>query len=148
MSLKNLNVSHMYTRTLPVVEAPSDPNRVVWDSSADELWAKMREDKPFVEQQTQDSSNGDSTSQDDGTGDADSPDQNQDSEQGDQSSTQTTPQNTKIADGVEKTPDGKYIDTATGGVIDTETGAVQDANTRQVLGISEAYLNNVVCPAQ
>ena len=49
---------------------------------------------------------------------------------------------------MEKTPDGRYIDTDTGGVIDTETGAVQDANTGQVLGISEAYLNNVVCPVQ
>lgn len=148
MSLKNLNVAHMYTRTLPVVQAPSDPNRVVWDSSADELWAKMREGKPFVEQATQDSSSSDSSKSDDSSKSSDSTDQNQNADQnaqGDQS-TQATQQNTKVADGVEKTPDGKYIDTATGGVIDTETGAVQDANTGQVLGISEAYLNNVVCP--
>ena len=36
----------------------------------------------------------------------------------------------------------------TGGEIDTETGVVKDINTGQVLGISEAYLNNVVCPVQ
>ena len=146
MSLKNLNVSHMYTRTLPVVQAPSDPNRVVWDSSADELWTKMREGKPFVEQPPQDSSNSDSANTNN-----DSPNtsgQAQDSTPSDQDNAQATPQNTRVADGVEKTADGKYIDTATGGEIDTETGAVKDINTGQVLGISEAYLNNVVCPVQ
>ena len=140
MSLKNLNVSHVYTRTLPVVTAPNDPNRVVWDSTADQLWAKMREGKPFIEE-TQQNTN-DTDSQDSSNGNANQQDSS------DQSNAQATPQNTKVADGVEKTPDGKYIDTATGGVIDTETGAVQDANTGQVIGISEAYLNNVVCPVQ
>ena len=146
MSLKNLNVSHMYTRTLPVVQAPSDPNRVVWDSSADELWTKMREGKPFVEQPAQDSSSSDSANTNNDS--SNTSDQAQDSTPSNQDNAQATPQNTKVADGVEKTADGKYIDTATGGEIDTETGAVKDINTGQVLGISEAYLNNVVCPVQ
>lgn len=146
MSLKNLNVSHMYTRTLPVVQAPSDPNRVVWDSSADELWAKMREGKPFVEQAAQDSSSSDSANTNNDS--SNTSDQAQDSTPSNQDNAQATPQNTRVADGVEKTADGKYIDTATGGEIDTETGAVKDINTGQVLGISEAYLNNVVCPVQ
>lgn len=146
MSLKNLNVSHMYTRTLPVVQAPSDPNRVVWDSSADELWTKMREGKPFVEQPAQDSSSSDSANTNNDS--SNTSDQAQDSTPSDQDNAQATPQNTRVADGVEKTADGKYIDTATGGEIDTETGAVKDINTGQVLGISEAYLNNVVCPVQ
>ena len=146
MSLKNLNVSHMYTRTLPVVQAPSDPNRVVWDSSADELWTKMREGKPFVEQPAQDSSSSDSTNTNNDSSNTSG--QAQDSTPSNQDNAQATPQNTRVADGVEKTADGKYIDTATGGEIDTETGAVKDINTGQVLGISEAYLNNVVCPVQ
>lgn len=146
MSLKNLNVSHMYTRTLPVVTAPNDPNRVVWDSSADQLWAKMREGKPFIEETQQIADNGNQDSSNNDANQQDSADQN--NAQTDQNNAQQAPQNTKVADGVEKTPDGRYIDTATGGVIDTETGAVQDANTGQVLGISEAYLNNVVCPVQ
>ena len=130
MSLKNLNVSHMYTRTLPVVQAPSDPNRVVWDSSADELWTKMREGKPFVEQPAQDSSSSDSANTNNDSSNTSG--QAQDSTPSNQDNAQATPQNTRVADGE----------------IDTETGAVKDINTGQVLGISEAYLNNVVCPVQ
>jgi len=155
MSLKNLNVSHVYTRTLPVVTAPNDPNRVVWDSSADQLWAKMREGKPFIEETQQSTDNGNQDSSNNDANQQDSADQNNaqqtpqnNAQQTPQNNAQQTPQNTKVAEGVEKTPDGRYIDTDTGGVIDTETGAVQDANTGQVLGISEAYLNNVVCPVQ
>ena len=42
MSLKNFNMSHLYTQTVPVVAAPSDPNRSVWADNADEVWSKMR----------------------------------------------------------------------------------------------------------
>ena len=49
MSLKNFNISHLYTQTVPVVAAPSDPNRSVWADNADEVWAKMREGKSLFE---------------------------------------------------------------------------------------------------
>ncbi|WP_243394269.1 LCP family protein [Bifidobacterium parmae] len=158
MSLKDLNVSNFYTRTVPVVAAPSDPNRVVWGDDADTLWAKMRNGEPFVAQSTDSGSTGSNQT---GQSDATQSDQNGGSDQtstdqgatdqsttGQQGSDQSQTGNTKIADGVEQDASGQYIDTATGGVIDTETGIIKDAASGQVIGISEAFLNNVACPAK
>lgn len=149
MSLKDLQVSHFYTRTVPVVQAPYDPNRVVWGNDADTLWSKMRNGEPFVDQ-TSDTAP-DDASQSDQTDDSTSTDgqQNTDAtQQGTDQSDAAQAGNTKVADGVEQDASGQYIDTATGGVIDTETGIIKDAATGQVVGISEAYLNNVACPAK
>ena len=90
MSLKNLNVSHVYTRTLPVVTAPNDPNRVVWDSSADQLWAKMREGKPFIEETQQSTDNGNQDSSNNDANQQDSADQNN-AQQTPQNNAQQTP---------------------------------------------------------
>lgn len=151
MSLKNLDVSHFYTRTVPVGAAPSDPNRVVWTSDADELWAKMRNGEPFVAQASTDTSHSDSgSSPADSSASADNQSQTTDQNQS-TSQNQTdasAQQNTEVAAGVEKDSSGQYIDTATGGVIDTETGIIKDATSGQTIGISENYLNNVACPAK
>ena len=129
MSLKDLDVSHLYARTVPVTQAPSDPNRVVWTSDADDLWAKMRSGEPIVEQTTASEQDSQSPS-DEGT---------------DQSTTETS-DDTKVADGVLKDSTGQYIDEATGGIIDQETGIISNPTTHQTMGISEQYLNNVACP--
>ena len=47
MSLKDFNLSNLYSQTVPVVSAPSDPNRSVWTDEAETLWEKMRADKPI-----------------------------------------------------------------------------------------------------
>ena len=160
MSLKDLDVSHFYTRTVPVVESPYDANRVVWSSDADTLWARMRNGQPFVEQAGQSDADGaqdagsdagsaadgsadGSQSADGGSTDADA-DANADAnaESGDRNAQQSV----EVASGVVMDADGSYIDTATGGVIDTETGIIKDPYTGLVVGISESYLNNVACP--
>lgn len=160
MSMKDFKTSNLYTRTVPVTDWVRDANRVVWTSEADTLWAKMRNDKPFVDS-LDSASKGDSAQTDQSSGDQQSTDQqNADSTQTDQSgqsgqsgadqsqSTQTqtpTPANTKVADGVEKNAQGQLIDTATGGIIDAKTGIIHNATTNVVMGISDSYLNNVVC---
>ena len=48
MSLKDFNLSNLYSQTVPVVSAPSDPNRSVWTDEAETLWEKMRADKPIL----------------------------------------------------------------------------------------------------
>lgn len=134
MSLKDLNVSNLYARTVPVTQAPSDPNRVVWTSDADDLWAKMRSGEPIVEQST--------AAEDESASDA-SGDQNA------SEATDTEPStsgNTRVADGVLMDASGQYIDEATGGVIDQETGIIFNSVSNQIMGISEQYLNNVACP--
>ncbi|NEG55702.1 LCP family protein [Bifidobacterium platyrrhinorum] len=157
MSLKDLKVSNFYTRTVPVVQAPTDANRVVWGDDADDLWAKMRNGEPFVEQSSSDASSdsaqSDSSSQSSGSADGQSSDGSADQSQSDGTSADGSADasqsgNTKVADGVEQDASGQYIDTATGGIIDTETGIIKDAVTGQVVGISEAYLNNVACPTK
>nr|WP_253902254.1 LCP family protein [Bifidobacterium sp. DSM 109963] len=135
MSLKDLDVSHLYARTVPVTQSPSDPNRVVWTSDADDLWAKMRSGEPIVDQSES------SVSTQDGQQDS----QSSSDESTDQSTTDIS-DGTKVADGVLKDGTGQYIDEASGGIIDEETGIISDPTTHQTMGISEQYLNNVACP--
>ncbi|MCV2395837.1 LCP family protein [Actinotalea sp. M2MS4P-6] len=52
LSLKNLDTSQIVLMTIPVATAPSDPNRVVWTSTADEVWARMAADQPVVATET------------------------------------------------------------------------------------------------
>nr|WP_240541368.1 LCP family protein [Bifidobacterium santillanense] len=166
MSMKDFDTSHLYTRTVPVTDWPTNRNHVMWTAEADTYWAKMRNDKPLFDESGSSSSDSSSASSDSSSSDSsDSSDSSTDqSNQSDQSTTdqqgsdatqsdqsgssseqtQTKP-NTKVADGVEKTADGQYIDTATGGVIDEKTGIIHNATTNVVMGISESYLNNVVC---
>ncbi len=45
-SLRNINPSEVVFTELPVVPAPSDPNRVVWTSEADAIWERIAADQP------------------------------------------------------------------------------------------------------
>lgn len=171
MSMKDFKTSNLYTRTVPVTDWVRDANRVVWTSEADTLWAKMRNDRPFVDSSTG-TDTGSSTDSTDSTGSTDasqqgsgsqgtdSADQSQSTQsgsgqsaqgqtqgqtQGQDQSQQQAEKTTTVAEGVEKNAQGQYIDTATGGVIDQKTGIIHNATTNVVMGISESYLNNVVC---
>ena len=48
LSLRNLKPANISFMTVPVATAPSDPNRVVWTSAADELWVRMVLDQPVT----------------------------------------------------------------------------------------------------
>lgn len=44
-SIRDLDPARIVFTAVPVATAPSDPNRVVWTSGADEIWARIRADK-------------------------------------------------------------------------------------------------------
>ncbi len=48
LSLRTIDRSAITFMTIPVAAAPSDPNRVVWTSAADTVWANMVGDQPIV----------------------------------------------------------------------------------------------------
>ena len=137
MSLKNFNMSHLYTQTVPVVAAPSDPNRSVWADNADEVWAKMREGKSLFE-----STETNATSTDSATADGTTESQNTDENSGEQAQSTETPDATT---GLITRADGTLIDPNTGGTVDPEDGSIHDATTGQYIGIADRYLNATVC---
>ncbi len=141
MSLKNLNTSKLYMRTVPVETAPQNVNRVVWTSSADTVWAKLREEKPLTDQSTSSSSSSSSSSSA-----SSSPSASTSSSSASSSSSSTVNPTT----GLITTSSGTLIDPATGGIVDPETGTIRDASTGQYIGIADRYLNSTVCavPAQ
>ena len=131
MSLKNFNMSHLYTQTVPVVAAPSDPNRSVWADNADEVWAKMREGKSLFESTETNATSTDSTTTDGTTENS-----------GEQAQSIETPDATT---GLITRADGTLIDPNTGGTVDPEDGSIHDATTGQYIGIADRYLNATVC---
>lgn len=52
LSLRGLDQANITFMTIPVAAAPSDPNRVVWTSAADSIWANMVADQPVIGQVT------------------------------------------------------------------------------------------------
>ncbi|GAA1711973.1 LCP family protein [Isoptericola hypogeus] len=44
-SVRDLEPGRIVFTSVPVVEAPTDPNRVVWTSEADEIWERIRADE-------------------------------------------------------------------------------------------------------
>lgn len=49
LSLRNLEPANISFMTVPVATAPSDKNRVVWTSAAEELWSRMVLDEPVTQ---------------------------------------------------------------------------------------------------
>ena len=166
-SLVNLDTDHLYSQTVPITQAPYDPNRVVWAPKADEVWAKLRQGRPLVEQSEPESTDdADDATTDDGSetdarDNATGEDGNQSSsadgetdEQGEatgetgestgESSEPATPQPDPVS-GLITDEYGNLIDPETGGIVDPETGAIRDIETGQFVGLADQYLNNVVC---
>lgn len=48
LSLQGISSENINFLTVPVAAAPSDPNRVVWTSEADDLWQALRDDVPLT----------------------------------------------------------------------------------------------------
>ena len=49
-SMVNLSTDHLYSQTVPITTAPYDPNRVVWAPKAANVWAKLQQGQPLVDQ--------------------------------------------------------------------------------------------------
>lgn len=168
MSLKNLDSNGLQAQTVPIMPAPEDPNRRVWTSDADALWAKMRKGEPIFEQTKHDSSKdsdvpGDGTSdtQTDGTGTSDG--STPDGTTSDQTTVPSTgdPLSGDIASriqglspdattGLISLDDGTLVDSETKGIVDPQSGAIRDSTTGEFIGMADRYLNTTVCavPAQ
>lgn len=145
-SLRDFKVDHLYSQTISVVPAPSDPNRVVWSDSADSIWQKLRDDKPL----TQATDTADSSSQSKSSSDQSGANQ-QSTDQSTQGQSSTNSQGTlDPKTGLIKRSDGTLIDPATGGIVDPDDGSIRDPETNQYIGIAYQYLNVTVCavPAQ
>ena len=147
MSLKDFNLSNLYSQTVPVVSAPSDPNRSVWTDEAETLWEKMRADKPIygsdesdanTDANTAGNSDGSSDNSTDGT-------DNTDNMGTDNTGSQEAAQTPDPVTGLITQADGTLIDPNTGGTVDPEDGSIHDALTGQYIGLADRYLNATVC---
>lgn len=174
-SMVNLSTDHLYSQTVPITTAPYDPNRVVWAPKAANVWAKLQQGQPLVDQPATttggNSDNAAASSDTDATDSSDAVDSTDTTEESNptdknsaqvpspnipdqQSPTGETPNSSADAP-AEPQPDpvsglitdeyGNLIDPETGGIVDPETGAIRDAETGQFVGLADQYLNNVVC---
>lgn len=145
MSLKNMPTSNFFTQTIPVTTAPSDINRVVWASTADAVWAKLRSGKPLTEktQITAPKKSGKSASS------SPSASASTSSSSSSTASSSSTP-SINPTTGLTTDSQGNLIDPNTGGIVDPANGTIRDPNTGQYIGIADRYLNATVCaiPAQ
>lgn len=164
LSLRNLDISHVYAQTVPAVPAPFDPNRVVWADTADEVWHKLRDDKPLYGGDEADTKEDDATQtdQDDNASPSESasPSNSTSPSEGVSPSESDAP---APSDGTTATPtakpqptvdpktglikqeDGTLIDPDTNGTVDPENGAITDPDTGQYIGIAYQYLNSTIC---
>ena len=147
MSLKDFNLSSLYSQTVPVVSAPSDLNRSVWTDEAETLWEKMRADKPIygsdesdanTDANTAGNSDGSSDNSTDGT-------DNTDNTGTDNTGSQEAAPTPDPVTGLITQADGTLIDPNTGGTVDPEDGSIHDALTGQYIGLADRYLNATVC---
>ncbi len=155
-SLKHVDTTHIYARTIPVEEWSQDNNRVVWTDEAETIWHLLREGKPLT-QANEDAESASSSGNQASNG------------QDAQGTTQTSGSGSDTGDGTQSPsasaaalpkpdprtglitmPDKTLIDPNTGGTVDPDDGTIRDANTGQYIGIADRYLFATVCavPAQ
>ncbi|WP_402464366.1 LCP family protein [Isoptericola aurantiacus] len=48
-SVRDVDPSNITFESVPVIDAPSDANRVVWTAEADEIWERLAADEPLVD---------------------------------------------------------------------------------------------------
>lgn len=76
-SMVNLSTDHLYSQTVPITTAPYDPNRVVWAPKAANVWAKLQQGQPLVDQPaTTTSDDSDNAASSSDTDSKDAPDSN------------------------------------------------------------------------
>lgn len=140
VSLKNIKIDHMYSMTVPITTDPDDPNRVVWADNADDVWEKLRNDRPLVIQPANNASS-DTASANGTTSNQNQADGNNDS----QSAPAPAAPKPDPTTGLVTNADGTLTDPVTGGTVDPEDGTIKDPNTGQYIGIANRYLNTVIC---
>ena len=156
-SLKHIDTTHIYARTIPVEEWSQDNNRVVWTDEAETIWHLLREGKPL----TQANEDAESASS---SGNQASNGQDAQSAQNSQSAAQTAGNGSDTGGGAQSSsasaaalpkpdprtglitmPDKTLIDPNTGGTVDPDDGTIRDANTGQYIGMADRYLFATVC---
>ena len=140
MSMKDFNVSHLYSQTIPIVPWTYDANRSMLADGAEAVWEKLRNHQPLVDEQSSDASSGGASS-DGGTTDGTTGGGGTSTDGGTTGDGSTYNERT----GVITMADGTLIDAETGGTIDPETGAIRDAVTGQFIGLANRYLEVDVC---
>lgn len=144
LSMRKLDTSHIYARTTPVVPDPYDPNRVVWSDKADDIWEKMRENKPLTLKQQYAKNDKKHTKNS-------SKDSNSNEDISENDKLNNSPEHKKPygkinpKTGLVKNAQGQLIDPNTGGIVNPENGTIHDAQTGQYVGIADKYVNNVLC---
>ena len=144
LSMRKLDTSHIYARTIPVVPDSYDPNRVVWSDEADDIWEKMRENKPLTLKQQYAKNDKKHTKNS-------SKDSNSNEDISENDKLNNSPEHKKPygkinpKTGLVKNEQGQLIDPNTGGIVNPENGTIHDAQTGQYVGIADKYVNNVLC---
>lgn len=154
MSLKDLDLDNLFTQTVPVTAAPTDPNRVVWTDKASALWEKMRNDQPLGTKKTVEKKTNSGKSSKKREKDANSDTAKSNTTGGsssdsasaiDQNQTNASENQADAKTGLITDANGQLVDPNTGGIVDPETGTIKDPETGQYLGIAQKYLNATVC---
>lgn len=71
-SMVNLSTDRLYSQTVPITTAPQDPNRVVWAPKAADVWARLQQRQPLVDQPDSTAKDTTGDSSDSGTVESDS----------------------------------------------------------------------------
>lgn len=136
-SLKNIDTTHIYSRTLPVEEAPWNRNHVIWSKDAGAVWQTLKEQRPLKVQT-------DGAQPDQGGTSHQGPGQSTPAE-GSPSSDGTQLPAPDPKTGLVTTADNRLIDPVTHGVVNPEDGTIRDAVTGQYIGMADRYLFATVC---
>lgn len=152
LSMRKINTSHIYARTVPVVPDAADPNRVVWSDEAYSIWDKMRENKPLsLRPDDTNNKNNKNNKNKKSANKNKKDDSNDDEDISENEKLNRLPsqnKNTGTVDpksGLIKTAQGSLIDPNTGGIVNPTDGTIHDPQTGQYVGIADRYVNNVLC---
>lgn len=151
VSLRHLDTSKIYARTIPITTDSTNPNRVVWDYSAENIWQAMRENKPIIENANSSASpkrKGKSQKRKNVNSNNSSNKNSSSSENAkDESNSSQESQYGKIDPntGLAKDRLGRLVDPNTGGIVNPKDGTIRDPSTGYYMGIADKYLNNTIC---
>lgn len=154
VSLKDFDTSRLYSQTIPIEPWALDANRSQLAEGASDVWEKLRNHQPLVEDvrtnasddTASSSASDDQTDDSSGQTDADTGQADADGGQSDSNADDGSTYDAKT--GVITKADGTLIDEQTGGVIDPETGAIRDQTTGQFIGLANRYIEVTYCSAQ
>lgn len=150
LSMRKLNTSHIYARTVPIVPDSFDPNRVIWSDEADNIWEKMRENKPLSLKPESSNKNKKTKKSAKNNVNKDKDDLNSEDISENDNLNKSTEQNTNIGridpkTGLSKNTQGQLIDPNTGGIVNPNNGTIHNPETGQYVGIADRYVNNILC---